>query len=71
MAPVPNKVPANNVLYQFSVPPAHPEADNATVPVPHLTPSTPVGAVFGVPVTIRSTISLYELQPPDVTRSLK
>ena len=44
VAPVPKSVPADGASNQCKIP-LPPEADKLTVPVPHLKPSTPVGAV--------------------------
>jgi hypothetical protein len=60
--PVPKEEPPDDAAYQLSVPPAHPEALNATVPVPQVEPPVPVGAVGGV-VTVASAAVVVLVHP--------
>ncbi len=61
-------VPPDAVVYQLIVFPAE-AADRLTVPVPHLSPSVPVG-LAGAGFTVAMTASLVaETQPAAVTAS--
>ena len=61
LLPDPNNVPPVEALYHLIVP--VPDADKLTVPVPHLTPSVPVGTdgtAFTVAVT---AVLVADVQP--------
>ena len=55
LAPVPNKVPADDASYQSMVVPAGLVADIVTVPVPHLEPLTGAVAAAGTGFTVTVT----------------
>jgi hypothetical protein len=62
LVPVPMEDPPVATLYHVSVPPAHPDALNTTVPVPQRDPSIPVGAA-GIGFTVAVTCVLGPSQP--------
>jgi hypothetical protein len=62
LVPVPKDDPPDEALYQFSVPPAQPDAVNVIVPVPHLEPLVPAGAA-GIGFTVAITSVLGPSQP--------
>ena len=63
--PVPKEDPPLDTLNQFKIPPAHPDADNATVPFPHLEFPVTDGAA-GIGFTIAVTAVLGPSQPAAV-----
>ena len=64
LLPDPNNVPPVEALYHLIVP--VPDADKATVPVPHLAPSVPVGA-DGAAFTVAVTAVLVADTQPEAT----
>ena len=66
--PVDNKVPPVEALYHLIVP--VPDADNATVPVPHLAPSVPVGTDGTVLIVAVTAVLVADTQPEATIESI-
>jgi hypothetical protein len=61
--PVPKEDPPDDAAYQLSVPPEHPAALNATVPVPQREPGVTVGAAGGVMIVATTAVLVLSQLP--------